>query len=77
MNNLEKYQNAFIEALEVSADQLPTLKYQDIHYISLLLYCQSKDDLRLFTVVIILTYRVRFLRTHSLPFGIGFSFYLA
>ena len=44
---------------------------------SLLLGCQSKDDLRLFTVVIILTYRVRFLCTYSLPFGIGFSFYMA
>ena len=30
MTNLEKYNNAFIEALEVTEDQLPGLKYQDI-----------------------------------------------
>lgn len=30
MNNLEKYDNAFIETFEISADQLAGLKYQDI-----------------------------------------------
>lgn len=30
MNNLEKYNNAFMECLEITEDQLPGLKYQDI-----------------------------------------------
>lgn len=30
MSNLEKYNKAFIEALEVTEDQLPGLKYQSI-----------------------------------------------
>lgn len=30
MSNLEKYNNAFTETFEISADQLPGLKYQDI-----------------------------------------------
>lgn len=30
MNNLEKYNNAFIETFEISEDQLEGLKYQDI-----------------------------------------------
>lgn len=30
MTNKEKYVNAFVEALEVSADKLEGLKYQDI-----------------------------------------------
>lgn len=30
MTNLEKYNQVFMEALEVSADQLAGLKYQDI-----------------------------------------------
>lgn len=30
MNNLEKYNNAFIETFEITEDQLPGLKYQDI-----------------------------------------------
>ena len=30
MNNLEKYNNAFIETFEISEDQLAGLKYQDI-----------------------------------------------
>lgn len=30
MNNLEKYNNAFIEAFEIDADQLTGLSYQDI-----------------------------------------------
>ena len=30
MNNLEKYDNAFIETFEISEDQLAGLKYQDI-----------------------------------------------
>lgn len=30
MTNLEKYNNAFMEALEITEDQLPGLKYQDI-----------------------------------------------
>ena len=30
MSNLEKYNNAFIESFEITADQLPGLKYQDI-----------------------------------------------
>ena len=30
MNNLEKYNNAFIESFEIGQDQLAGLKYQDI-----------------------------------------------
>jgi acyl carrier protein len=30
MNNLEKYNNAFMECLEITEDQLSGLKYQDI-----------------------------------------------
>ena len=30
MTNLEKYNNAFIETFEITEDQLPGLKYQDI-----------------------------------------------
>lgn len=30
MTNLEKYNNAFIETLEISEEQLAGLKYQDI-----------------------------------------------
>lgn len=30
MSNLEKYNNAFIESFEITEDQLPGLKYQDI-----------------------------------------------
>jgi acyl carrier protein len=30
MNNLEKYNNAFIETFEIGEDQLAGLKYQDI-----------------------------------------------
>lgn len=30
MSNLEKYNNAFIETFEITAEQLPGLKYQDI-----------------------------------------------
>lgn len=30
MNNLEKYNNAFVETFEISEDQLADLKYQDI-----------------------------------------------
>lgn len=30
MTNLEKYDQAFVEALEISADQLPGLEYQGI-----------------------------------------------
>lgn len=30
MSNLEKYNNAFIEAFEITEDQLVGLKYQDI-----------------------------------------------
>lgn len=30
MTNLEKYNNAFIESFEITEDQLPGLKYQDI-----------------------------------------------
>ena len=30
MSNLEKYNNAFIETLEINQDQLVGLKYQDI-----------------------------------------------
>jgi len=30
MTNLEKYNTAFIESLEVSADQLVGLKYEDV-----------------------------------------------
>lgn len=30
MTNLEKYNNAFVEALEITADQLPGLTYQSI-----------------------------------------------
>ena len=30
MNNLEKYDKAFTESFEITADQLPGLKYQDI-----------------------------------------------
>lgn len=30
MNNLEKYNNAFIETFEIAEDQLEGLKYQDI-----------------------------------------------
>ncbi|MBP3197591.1 MAG: acyl carrier protein [Butyrivibrio sp.] len=30
MSNLEKYNNAFMETFEITADQLPGLKYQDI-----------------------------------------------
>ncbi len=30
MNNLEKYNNAFIETFGIAEDQLPGLKYQDI-----------------------------------------------
>lgn len=30
MTNLEKYNEAFISALEISPEQLPGLKYQDI-----------------------------------------------
>lgn len=30
MTNLEKYNNAFVTALNASADQLPGLNYQDI-----------------------------------------------
>ncbi len=30
MTNIEKYNNAFIETFEITAEQLPGLKYQDI-----------------------------------------------
>ena len=30
MNNLEKYNNVFVENLQVSEDQLATLKYQGV-----------------------------------------------
>ena len=30
MNNLEKYNNAFMETFEITEDQLASLKYQDI-----------------------------------------------
>ena len=30
MNNIEKYNNAFIETFEISEDKLSNLKYQDI-----------------------------------------------
>ena len=30
MTNLEKYDNAFMESLEITEEQLPGLKYQDI-----------------------------------------------
>lgn len=30
MTNLEKYNQAFVETFEISEDQLPGLKYQDI-----------------------------------------------
>lgn len=30
MSNLEKYNNAFTETFEITEDQLPGLKYQDI-----------------------------------------------
>lgn len=30
MSNLEKYNNAFMETFEISSEQLPGLKYQDI-----------------------------------------------
>lgn len=30
MSNLEKYNNAFIEALEISAEELPGLQYQGV-----------------------------------------------
>ena len=30
MNNLEKYNQAFVETFEITEDQLPGLKYQDI-----------------------------------------------
>ena len=30
MSNLEKYNNALIETFEITAEQLPGLKYQDI-----------------------------------------------
>lgn len=30
MNNIEKYNNAFIETFGIGEDQLPGLKYQDI-----------------------------------------------
>lgn len=30
MTNIEKYNNAFIETFEITEDQLPGLKYQDI-----------------------------------------------
>ena len=30
MSNIEKYNNAFIESFEITAEQLPGLKYQDI-----------------------------------------------
>ena len=30
MTNLEKYNNAFIESFEITEEQLPGLKYQDI-----------------------------------------------
>jgi acyl carrier protein len=30
MNNLEKYNNAFVETFEITEDQLAGLKYQDI-----------------------------------------------
>lgn len=30
MTNIEKYNNAFIETFEITEDQLPDLKYQDI-----------------------------------------------
>jgi acyl carrier protein len=30
MNNLEKYNKAFVETFEISEDMLPGLKYQDI-----------------------------------------------
>lgn len=30
MSNLEKYNNAFIESFEITEEQLPGLKYQDI-----------------------------------------------
>lgn len=30
MSNLEKYNNAFVETFEITEDQLPGLKYQDI-----------------------------------------------
>ncbi len=30
MSNREKYNNAFMESLDVSAEQLPGLKYQDV-----------------------------------------------
>lgn len=31
MTNLEKYNQAFIECFEVTADQLPGLEYQDVN----------------------------------------------
>ena len=31
MSNLEKYNNAFTETFEITEDQLPDLKYQDIN----------------------------------------------
>ena len=30
MTNLEKYNNAFCETLQITADQLPGLKYQSV-----------------------------------------------
>lgn len=30
MNNLEKYTQAFVESFEITPDQAPALKYQDI-----------------------------------------------
>lgn len=30
MTNIEKYNNAFIETFEITAEQLPGLKYQDV-----------------------------------------------
>lgn len=30
MTNIEKYNNAFIETFEITEDQLPDIKYQDI-----------------------------------------------
>ncbi len=30
MSNIEKYNNAFVETFEITAEQLPGLKYQDI-----------------------------------------------
>ena len=30
MTNIEKYNNAFMESFEISAEDLPGLKYQDI-----------------------------------------------